>query len=315
MYALSPDFHEQQVGKWSAVYNRHWGGLCLLDAEARQFAFQFAEVRPIQNESATSEGIFVAENSPEERLLQQLTLRKLLIPVPEKTWNDNGMASSTEELYQRRELSATKPPVPASKINVVQLVVVNGCNFGCTYCFEGAQGADLNKKTKEDQSIVQISGSEARAAGERTRVNLQNSVYASEERLKHQNASDNRLMRPEQAVEYIRKAIAIAKESGTGRLMIQFFGGEPMLNWPAIQAVLRAFRHGEDHDIQIDYTIVTNGSLIRDDVAEAFREYKVGVCVSFDSPMSTSRPLKNGADRSEERRVGKECRSRWSPYH
>ena len=22
-----------------------------------------------------------------------------------------------------------------------------------------------------------------------------------------------------------------------------------------------------------------------------------------------------GADRSEERRVGKECRSRWSPYH
>ena len=27
-----------------------------------------------------------------------------------------------------------------------------------------------------------------------------------------------------------------------------------------------------------------------------------------------SRNLKNG-DRSEERRVGKECRSRWSPYH
>ena len=23
----------------------------------------------------------------------------------------------------------------------------------------------------------------------------------------------------------------------------------------------------------------------------------------------------NGVDRSEERRVGKECRSRWSPYH
>ena len=23
----------------------------------------------------------------------------------------------------------------------------------------------------------------------------------------------------------------------------------------------------------------------------------------------------NGAERSEERRVGKECRSRWSPYH
>ena len=26
-------------------------------------------------------------------------------------------------------------------------------------------------------------------------------------------------------------------------------------------------------------------------------------------------PIKNAAERSEERRVGKECRSRWSPYH
>ena len=27
------------------------------------------------------------------------------------------------------------------------------------------------------------------------------------------------------------------------------------------------------------------------------------------------RALQNVAERSEERRVGKECRSRWSPYH
>ena len=26
-------------------------------------------------------------------------------------------------------------------------------------------------------------------------------------------------------------------------------------------------------------------------------------------------PYRGGGDRSEERRVGKECRSRWSPYH
>ena len=26
-------------------------------------------------------------------------------------------------------------------------------------------------------------------------------------------------------------------------------------------------------------------------------------------------PASKGAERSEERRVGKECRSRWSPYH
>jgi len=28
-----------------------------------------------------------------------------------------------------------------------------------------------------------------------------------------------------------------------------------------------------------------------------------------------SKPDENGEPRSEERRVGKECRSRWSPYH
>src|SRR5215211_7388195 len=34
-------------------------------------------------------------------------------------------------------------------------------------------------------------------------------------------------------------------------------------------------------------------------------------------PMSRSRPASppSGRRRSEERRVGKECRSRWSPYH
>ena len=32
-------------------------------------------------------------------------------------------------------------------------------------------------------------------------------------------------------------------------------------------------------------------------------------------PPTASTVTNTGADRSEERRVGKECRSRWSPYH
>ena len=35
----------------------------------------------------------------------------------------------------------------------------------------------------------------------------------------------------------------------------------------------------------------------------------------FDELISVFRTLKITDDRSEERRVGKECRSRWSPYH
>ena len=37
--------------------------------------------------------------------------------------------------------------------------------------------------------------------------------------------------------------------------------------------------------------------------------------VSEYSPEVKEVPKANRPDRSEERRVGKECRSRWSPYH
>ena len=47
--------------------------------------------------------------------------------------------------------------------------------------------------------------------------------------------------------------------------------------------------------------------LFRDNVRQ-FAEEKV-------RPLSKEMDEKGVFDRSEERRVGKECRSRWSPYH
>ena len=39
-------------------------------------------------------------------------------------------------------------------------------------------------------------------------------------------------------------------------------------------------------------------------------------CIGFPEPiMPLYKAVKQAAVRSEERRVGKECRSRWSPYH
>jgi len=40
-----------------------------------------------------------------------------------------------------------------------------------------------------------------------------------------------------------------------------------------------------------------------------------GLTIYFTQEEAAVRALEAGADRSEERRVGKECRSRWSPYH
>ena len=42
---------------------------------------------------------------------------------------------------------------------------------------------------------------------------------------------------------------------------------------------------------------------------------KCGVGVSTVSRALNNHPDINPETRSEERRVGKECRSRWSPYH
>ena len=50
--------------------------------------------------------------------------------------------------------------------------------------------------------------------------------------------------------------------------------------------------------------------LMRIAIAEAREGIRAGHGGPFGSVI-----VKNGKIRSEERRVGKECRSRWSPYH
>src|SRR2546429_1143359 len=52
------------------------------------------------------------------------------------------------------------------------------------------------------------------------------------------------------------------------------------------------------------------------EVESSFRQQFIQV-VAGDSPRNLRKALADqaGVERSEERRVGKECRSRWSPYH
>ena len=47
------------------------------------------------------------------------------------------------------------------------------------------------------------------------------------------------------------------------------------------------------------------------EIAEAVSALDVQVCMTHENHQSGTERL----SRSEERRVGKECRSRWSPYH
>ena len=294
-YVISPDLRQQTVGEWTAVYHRQWGGLCFLDREAHEFLLQFSTPRPAPPYGQQEPEPADASPPPEIRLLQQLMLRQLVITTDSDAEPVQHARPSAGDHADSLLAPVSPPSAGPSKVNVVQLVLVNACNFGCTYCFEGVQGADL---IRENPKLIRLtkSASSGDRRPDETKVNLYDSVYASPERHAHQRDPENRLMEPEKAVEYVAKAIQVARGTGTARLMIQFFGGEPLMNWPAIRAVLETYGDGTGHGIGLDYTIVTNGSLIRDEVARAFHDHQVGVCVSFDSPSSSSRPLKNGKD-------------------
>ncbi len=177
------------------------------------------------------------------------------------------------------------------RVNIIQLILANACNFGCTYCFEGIQGKEMSA----DAQVAKVDLSRLRSRDE-IKVNINDSMYATRERFQHQYDPKNRHMRPRDAIRYLGNALDISRSSGVHSVMVQFFGGEPLLNWKAIVAVLERFGKGDRDGMHISYSTVTNGSLITEEVADMFARYCVAVCVSVDSPTNPSRPLKNGAD-------------------
>jgi uncharacterized protein len=267
-YILSPELVELSANAHHAVYHRLRGGLCLLDDAARAVLHEFKSPSPIE------EGLLAREHSsPREELIQQFLLRDFLVRA------ENSHASI--------------PANEKGKVSVIQLIMINHCNFGCKYCFLGEQGSDTKGRDATNE-LVRIEG--LRSKPNDIRVNLGDSIFASAERLEHQYDPKNRTMTPAGAVEYTRAAIETAKATGAKEVMIQFFGGEPMMNWRACKAVLLAFGHGENEGIRIHYSTVTNGSVITEEIAEMLARYRVAVCVSFDSSNSKQRPLKDGSD-------------------
>jgi uncharacterized protein len=271
--SVSPDLVRMTHRRGTAVYHRTLGGLVVLDAAAEQVLDAFGAGAGVGEVVQAAVAGGRADPARCERLVEQLALRGFL---------DQG--------------GPPAPPAPNRRVNVVQLVLVNGCNFGCTYCFEGIQGSDLTKASAEPkrQPTPVTIGSAPEPAGERVAVDLLDPVYVSEERYRFQRDPHNRTMAPEAAVAYTRQALAVARSEGVDQVMVQFFGGEPLMNKPACLAVLEQIGPGRDEGVAVQYTVVTNGSLVTDEIAEAFARHRVGVCVSFDAPKSGARPLKNG---------------------
>ncbi|MCW3480878.1 radical SAM protein [Neisseriaceae bacterium JH1-16] len=267
-YVLSEHVVQSRVGDRLATYHRHLGGLFFLDEAAQAVLDSFKRPRFLPADILAGE----VDNRTME-LIQQLIARQVVV------------RSDTNQLAPWQSDRVEK------KVNIIQLILANACNFGCTYCFEGVQGKEMSAEAefhKVDTSRL--------SARETIKVNINDSIYASKERFDHQYDPKNRSMKPADGVAYVESALAVARSAGVEEVMLQFFGGEPLLNWKTIKAVLDRFGAGENDGVRIHYSTVTNGSLITEEVAETFARHKVAVCVSFDSPTSPSRPLKNGDD-------------------
>jgi uncharacterized protein len=180
--------------------------------------------------------------------------RRFLVPA------DLDESQILDERRQRREADM----ISGRQVRVLQLVLANRCNFRCQYCFEGLGATPLSE-----------------------------TMYANStpERLAAQSAPANAFMSPEQAQLYMEQAIRMVLTSGNRELAVQFFGGEPLMSWKTIRRVLDHFGNGQRHGIALGYSLVTNGSLVTEEMARLFAERQVTVIVSYDSPESDARPL------------------------
>lgn len=249
-----------------AIYHAIFGCLCLADKRAIDLLQYFRAGRTVEEALHGNQDLTARQIDSFLRLFRG---QRMIVRA------DEDESRILPERQRQRETDL----ISGRQVRIIQLVLSNRCNFRCQYCFEGLGATPL---------------SETRYA------------HSSPERLEAQRSPSNSFMRPEQAQVYLEHAIRMATAAGITALAVQFFGGEPLICWKTIRHVLQHFGRGGGFDIGIDYSIVTNGSLITDEVARTFREFQVPVVVSYDSPKSQARPMAGGKDSHEEIRRGLE---------
>jgi uncharacterized protein len=76
------------------------------------------------------------------------------------------------------------------------------------------------------------------------------------------------------------------KESGDNKVAhITFFGGETLLNFPVLkQTIAYARQRGAELGKAVDFSLTTNGTLLKPEIIEFLAENQVGVTISIDGP-------------------------------
>lgn len=107
----------------------------------------------------------------------------------------------------------------------------------------------------------------------------------------------------EATLEYIRHLIAVRPER-CGKLRLMFWGGEPLLYMDIIRSVVEKF--GD----KLDYSIVTNGSLLTQENVAYLNENKIHVALSYDGRDTKAVRLKDVTEGSSWLELFKSIESR-----
>jgi len=145
-------------------------------------------------------------------------------------------------------------------ISALQLSISDACNFKCKYCF-----ADRSDHRSE----------------ERRRL------------IDH----PHKLMDFDTALLAAETLIDNAKRNDKERLVIKFFGREPLVNWPVMERLMNHVGFGERYGIKVRWDCTTNASLFTDEIAEVMARYRVNLYISVDSineANDVNRPTKQG---------------------
>ena len=86
----------------------------------------------------------------------------------------------------------------------------------------------------------------------------------------------------EVADKAISEAIRVIKDNNNDSLSIEFFGGEPLLNYRMIIDILEKYKNGEDYEINLTYGCTTNGAYVEDELIPYLKKYNVRVAMSID---------------------------------
>ena len=97
--------------------------------------------------------------------------------------------------------------------------------------------------------------------------------------------------------EIAEKAVDIALQSPAECLNFEFQGGEPLLNFEIIKHIV-SYAELNKGNHEISYNIVSNLTLLTDDILDYLVEHRFGISTSIDGPKSVhdlNRPFKDGS--------------------